>query len=77
MTNEAHIETVQTNIVEQFGKLDLLVNNAGYSLGGMTEGVALPDWKAQMDTNLFGVIAVTKAFFTFDESPSKRQNYKH
>src|SRR3954447_26521154 len=47
--------------VETFGRLDVLVNNAGYGDIGSVEETSLEDFRAQIETNLFGVIIVTKA----------------
>ena len=47
--------------VRAFGRLDVLVNNAGYGNIGSIEDTSLQDIRAQIETNLFGVINVTKA----------------
>jgi NAD(P)-dependent dehydrogenase (short-subunit alcohol dehydrogenase family) len=47
--------------VDAFGRLDVLVNNAGYGNIGSIEDTRLEDIRAQIETNLFGVINVTKA----------------
>lgn len=44
-----------------FGRLDVLANNAGYGNIGPLEDTSLEDFRAQIETNLFGVINVTKA----------------
>lgn len=43
------------------GRIDALVNNAGYGQYGAVEEVTLDEWRAQFDVNLFGAIAVTQA----------------
>lgn len=44
-----------------FGKLDVVVNNAGYSLVGMVEEVAEADVRALFDTNYFGMLRVIQS----------------
>ena len=45
----------------ELGVVDVLVNNAGYALAGMIEDVSLDELREQMETNLFGAVAVAKA----------------
>ena len=47
--------------VDAFGRLDVLVNNAGYGDLAAIEDTSIEDFRAQIETNLFGVINVTKA----------------
>jgi NAD(P)-dependent dehydrogenase (short-subunit alcohol dehydrogenase family) len=47
--------------VENFGRLDVVVNNAGYANLAAVEDITLDDFRAQIDTNLLGVVNVTKA----------------
>jgi NAD(P)-dependent dehydrogenase (short-subunit alcohol dehydrogenase family) len=44
-----------------FGSLDVVVNNAGYANLGSVEELPDDDFRAQIETNLFGVVNVTKA----------------
>lgn len=47
--------------VERFGRIDVLVNNAGYGIVGAVEETPEAELRAQMETNFFGAVAVTKA----------------
>jgi NAD(P)-dependent dehydrogenase (short-subunit alcohol dehydrogenase family) len=44
-----------------FGRIDVVVNNAGYANLAAVEDIALDDFRAQVEANLFGVVNVTKA----------------
>jgi NAD(P)-dependent dehydrogenase (short-subunit alcohol dehydrogenase family) len=46
---------------QAFGRIDVVVNNAGYANLAAVEDIALEDFRAQVDANLFGVVNVTKA----------------
>ncbi len=47
--------------VTAFGRLDVVVNNAGYANSGSVEDTPDDDFRAQVDANLFGVVNVTAA----------------
>jgi NAD(P)-dependent dehydrogenase (short-subunit alcohol dehydrogenase family) len=47
--------------VAAFGRLDVVVNNAGYANLASIEDITVEDFREQVDTNLFGVVNVTKA----------------
>src|SRR4051812_1343384 len=46
---------------EHFGRLDVVVNNAGYGQFGMVEEISEAEARAQFDTNVFGALFVTQA----------------
>ena len=48
-------------IIGNYGRIDLLVNNAGFAMAGFAEDVRLKDLRAQFDTNFFGHVNMTKA----------------
>jgi len=47
--------------VQKFGRIDVLVNNAGYGLLGAVEEINLQEAREQMETNFFGLFLMTKA----------------
>ncbi|WP_263359428.1 oxidoreductase [Acidicapsa ligni] len=61
VTNVQAAEDAINVAVEAFGRLDVLVNNAGYGDVNSVEETTIEDFRAQIETNLFGVINVTKA----------------
>lgn len=54
------IEQAVSEIQNRWGRLDLLVNNAGEAVGGFIEEVSLDAWRKQMDVNFFGTVSVTQ-----------------
>ncbi|MET8754338.1 SDR family oxidoreductase [Streptomyces sp. NPDC004667] len=50
---------------ERFGRLDVVVNNAGYGHFGMIEELTEAEARAQLETNLFGALWVTQAALPF------------
>jgi len=61
VTNAAAARTAVQTALDEFGVLDVVVNNAGYANSSSIEETSDEDFRAQIETNLFGVVNVTKA----------------
>jgi NAD(P)-dependent dehydrogenase (short-subunit alcohol dehydrogenase family) len=61
VTDENSIKKAVQSILSEAGRIDLLVNNAGYALTGAFEEIGIDEIEAQYETNVFGVIRVTQA----------------
>ncbi|WP_405925792.1 oxidoreductase [Streptomyces sp. NBC_00035] len=61
VTDPAAARAAVQHAVDSFGRLDVLVNNAGYADVASIEDVTEEAFRAQLDTNLHGVVNVTKA----------------
>jgi 3-oxoacyl-[acyl-carrier protein] reductase len=53
--NSGSVESVVRRTVEAFGRLDIMVNNAGVSMAHPSEELASADWERALETDLFGV----------------------
>lgn len=61
VTNEAQAKAAVQATIEKFGRIDVLVNNAGFGLLGAVEESADKDVRRMYDTNVFGLLNVTRA----------------
>ncbi len=61
VTDAAAARAVVQLALDEFGHLDVVVNNAGYANSSPIEETPDDDFRAQIETNLFGVVNVTKA----------------
>ncbi|TLS52314.1 SDR family oxidoreductase [Paenibacillus antri] len=61
VTDASRSEAVVAETIASYGRIDVLVNNAGFAQGGFVEDVSLEAMRAQFETNVWGTIAMTKA----------------
>jgi NAD(P)-dependent dehydrogenase (short-subunit alcohol dehydrogenase family) len=62
VTDFEQVEAVAQTVINDFGTLDAIVNNAGYAQYGPLETSSMAQIKTQYETNYFGLVAVCKAF---------------
>lgn len=62
VTNRASVQALHDAVMEEFGKVDILVNAAGITLKGPTLDVNEADWARVMDTNLTGTLRACQIF---------------
>ncbi|WP_461535371.1 SDR family oxidoreductase [Spongorhabdus nitratireducens] len=61
VTNRDQIESAVNQAVQHFGRIDALVNNAGYGTAGLLEEASEEEVRSQMETNFFGVVNMIQA----------------
>lgn len=61
VTDPDSIKSAIAQTLEKFGRIDTLVNNAGYALMGPIEGVTTEELQQQFQTNVFGVVSTIQA----------------
>jgi NAD(P)-dependent dehydrogenase (short-subunit alcohol dehydrogenase family) len=61
VTDAAAAEAAVAKAADAFGSLDVIANNAGYADSAAIEDMPAGDFRAQIETNLFGVVNVTRA----------------
>lgn len=61
VTKVTELEEAVDEIVDQTGRLDVAVANAGYSVAGDFQELTAADWKRQFDTNVVGLAMTVKA----------------
>jgi NAD(P)-dependent dehydrogenase (short-subunit alcohol dehydrogenase family) len=65
ITREDQVKNAVEAAINRFGRIDVLVNNAGYGHLGVFEETSLEEIRAQYNTNVFGTMSVTQAVIPF------------
>ncbi len=61
VTDPLRTRAVVAETLDRFGAIDVLINNAGFAQLGTLEEIDLDGWRAQYETNVFGLVSVTQA----------------
>ena len=70
VTDETSVKNAIQSVVSEAGRIDVLVNNAGYGLTGAFEDLSIDEIRKLYETNVFGVVRVTQAVL-----PTMRQQH--
>lgn len=62
--DEMAVDRAISTTLEDFGRIDVLINSAGLSLNGSVDGYSLDDWRTVIDTNLTGTFLTCRAVLT-------------
>lgn len=65
ITNEDQVASCVQQIIKEQGKIDVLINNAGYAIYGSVEDVTIEDARRQFEVNLFGLARLTQEVLPF------------
>lgn len=68
VTDPDQIDKAIEHIIEKFGRIDVLVNNAGYGIFGSVEELSDKETRDLFDTNVFGAFNVTRAVLPYMRS---------
>lgn len=60
VTDEESVKKAIDTVIEEYGKIDILFNNAGVAVRGGVHELSMEDWKMSIDTNLSGIYLVSK-----------------
>lgn len=61
VTNQEHVNSLVQTALDEFGRIDVLVNNAGQGLQATTEKIALNDFRSVLELNLIAPLAMMQA----------------
>lgn len=71
VTKEVEVKAAIETVVNEFGRIDILLNNAGVAVRGGIDTLSEDDWNRSMDTNVKGIYLVSKYVIPV----MKKQNY--
>lgn len=60
--SDTDVDSFAAQVLDTFGRVDTVVNNAGFGMAGPPESIPMADWQAIIDVNLLGVVRGIRAF---------------
>jgi len=78
VTKDTSVKSAIDSVLSEAGRIDLLVNNAGFGTTGAFEDLLIDELRQQFETNVFGVVRVTQAVLpTMRKQRSGRRSEEH
>ncbi|MCY7295584.1 SDR family oxidoreductase [Alteromonas sp. a30] len=62
ITQQSHVEALRDTLMQEWGGVDVVVNNAGVATGGSIADEPMPQWQWVFEINLFGMVRMTQVF---------------
>lgn len=62
VSDKSQVKKMGSQVMEKFGRIDVLVNNAGFAIYGAVSDLTIEEIESQMQTNYFGMVYCTKIF---------------
>ena len=62
VADHAAVQQIGARILKEFGRVDILINNAGVTRDGLSMRMSIEDWETVIDTNLKGAFSFIQAF---------------
>jgi 3-oxoacyl-[acyl-carrier protein] reductase len=61
ITDGAQVDAMVKKVLDEFGRVDILINNAGWALQQPFPGTSRQDWEKQIDVSLYGILECCRA----------------
>ena len=65
VTNESEVKSMVQTVIDKFGRIDILINNAGYAKHAYIQDISNDLWDTTMNINLRGIMLCTRAVYSY------------
>ena len=65
VTNESEVKSMVQTVMDKFGRIDILINNAGYAKHAYIQDISNDLWDTTMNINLRGILLCTRAVYSY------------